>query len=222
MFKKVHGGQLKRPMYVRASVKAQPKPTKSIKAYVRKAVNDAGELKYFDTGAVTATCDTTGYIAYLNSVIIGTNVNNRLGVKIRMKNVEIRGMIQNSTTAQTNKVAVMLVYSKDAAGVSGTTGVITTVSPNAMDNMDRVGTDYIVLRRWEFILNGSPSAATSNSSVNFHKIVPLNKITQYERTDTTGALYATGRLQLVFAGDHGAGTTSANCYFQSRVNFWDA
>jgi hypothetical protein len=52
------------------------------------------EVKWVDSATgVTAALNTTGTIALLNGLVLGTGPTNRLGRKIRMKSVQIRAYV---------------------------------------------------------------------------------------------------------------------------------
>lgn len=204
------------------SSRARAQPAGGMMAAIRRAA----EKKGMDTGltiaAVLDTTNTNGDCFVLNLVQQGAGSWNRIGRKINLESVRIRGIAQFNfapvaTTAAliSNTLRMVLVWDKQPSGaaiptfdtVFGTTGQdgtegTTFLNPIKFDNMDR----FSVLKDW--VCSEKPYAALSSGSTNpvtvqvpFDEYIPLKGrevVFLGQTAPMTIADISTGALYLYF------------------------
>lgn len=196
------------------------------------------ELKYFDLPLQTSAVNSTGVIAALNYPNEGSGATQRIGRRIHMKNLLIRGDFEPLAVANTSLqlVKLALVYDRQYNGASPTLGDIfqyrygsagaTTAtdvySPMNLDNRDR----FVILKDKYMHLPATTVAAQTNSPgmgytrtqfkwyVNLKNYETHFKASTYANTDiATGAL-----LFVIVAGD---ASNNYNLTWHSRLKFID-
>lgn len=216
------------------------------------AVRRAGEKKGFDTGltiaAVIDTTNTNGDCFVLNLCQQGAGYWNRIGRKINLESVRLRGIAQFNfapvaTTAAliSNTLRMVLVWDKQPSGgaiptfdtVFGTTGQdgtegTTFLNPVKFDNMDR----FSVLKDW--VCSQMPHAALSSGTTNpvtvqvpfdeyvklgGREVVFLGQTAPMTIADiSTGALYVYFRVETNTAS---TGTVSIDNSSFARLRYTD-
>lgn len=220
MFKKVHGGKLRAPMYVRAGVKSlqwKRKPAAS-----RPFAASSTDLKYIDTFFDPALAGTAlqlingGDQKPLNGITVGTSpVGQHVGAKVMMKKLVINGVVSALAGAtQQQDVSIMLVYSPKGTLAPSFTNTLDANQPTAQYNYDNVPDDLKVLRRWNYAL--TPYGLGANECYDFHKTVILNK----KITFTKGGAVDNGLLYLIAVGQR-SGATAAQLTGSARITYSD-
>lgn len=189
------------------------------------------EKKVFDVVPGAAQINTTGYVQCICIPTLGTDYTNRIGRKITLKSVYIRGYVRTeisgapaAKTVASQQARFMLVYDDQPNGalpaVTDILNTIDTASQLNLNNRDR----FRVLKDkcWSFdpyLQSASASAQIFN--VRIYK--KLNVDVTFNATNGgTIADIQTGALLTVFVGSNIAGTNEdANAYFSSRVRFLD-
>lgn len=192
--------------------------------FSRTAFRSGQENNYVDLAAAVYAIDTTGSVTLINTVAQGTSVNQRVGKKYFMKSVQIRGTMYNNTAGVLNNAVCLLVYDKKPTGsLPAITDILVSASPTAFNN-DNNTDRFRILRRWDEVLIGAPSATTGTeaSAKNFDAYVKLNKPVICKAAGT-GAIadIEEGALYFVTCGTNAAGTSAAATACGFRVRFSD-
>jgi len=198
------------------------------------------QLKCFDVTLTNLTLNSTAQITFLNTITSGSDINNRVGDRIKLKSLEITIFMArtgNVGSGGGERLRIMLIYDRQpvpgtspaiAQILQDTTGATDAHSMLNIDNRDR----FRVIRDWRWAVPDSIIA--SGSSIPFtvwdtsyggprnntHAYVNLKDLpTVYERGDTnvhTGAVYILGM------GTTASGSESFTADFQSRIRYRDA
>jgi len=203
------------------------------KAPMRPMVRE--EMKTNDiTSDTTLNCSTDGTVAatqaVLNLIDTGTSSTTRVGKKIVMKALQIRGKLAASTATLQSKVAILLIYvrsnNKDAAPTTWT-NILTSQHSNALTNRDNASR-YKILRRWDYSVIGNIATAgqsTEKSMVSFDEYVVFKKplVASWQASAGAGTAigdFEKGSLHLCAVGDFSdAGTSRPTLVFRSRLYF---
>lgn len=187
------------------------------------------ELGFVDL-AVASPFDTTGLVTLLNTVAQGTAVTQRVGKKIRMKGLQIRGFASNGSTATLNDIAWIIVYDKRPTGaLPAVTDILVTANALALNNDANAGR-FAILKRSDSFLLGNLSltgavanALVENTAEGIDCYLDLGKREVVYKAAGTGAIgdIEQGALYLVTVGSTAAGTAAASLTFNSRMRFWD-
>lgn len=203
--------------------KAPVKQHAAAKSNLPAAWNPVGaEIKAVDIVLGGLNCNAGGggaeVVALLNGVQAGAGFFNRVGARIEMRNLHIRGVLRNAATGVQDTCRLAVVYdrqptnglpafntifqSRDQAGTAATTGV----SEINLDNRDR----FIILRDVQYftpavtntagVLTNGPNYPGSDqeSDVNiFIKLKGLGTHFNSTATPVTIANIATGALYIV-------------------------
>lgn len=218
---------------------------KGVGIYKRRVARQAimsprTQLKCFDVTLTNLTLNATAQVTFLNTITSGSDINNRVGDKIKLKSLEVTIFMArtgNVGSGGGERLRIMLIY--DSQPVPGsspaiaqiledTTGATDAHSMLNIDNRDR----FKVIRDWRWAVPDSVIASgssipftvwdTSNGGPrnNTHAYVNLKDLpTVYERGSTnihTGALYIVGM------GTTASGSESFTADFQTRVRYRDA
>lgn len=198
-------------------------------ANYRRALPASVERKVVDTASAQYACDTTGSVTALNLVATGTDINNRIGRKVMLKSVQVRGTVYPVDDAtQSGSSRVMVVY--DAQPNPSAIATITDIlqasegdSYQNLNNRDR----FKVLADYHLPVGRVSNTATQTLTVspgiheiNCFKSVNLPVIFNGTTTAVIGAI-TTGVLLLVTIGTQGAGL-GGQAQLTCRVRFTDA
>lgn len=113
--------QYRRGQIQKAKPRAARRPNVAGYNKGRARLNVKAELKCLDTTAFTTNFKSTPDFNLLNSLVVGTEIWHRIGRKIYMKSVHIRGFIlNNATIAATCCGRLMLVYDSQPDGAAPT------------------------------------------------------------------------------------------------------
>lgn len=198
------------------------------------------EKKTYDLAASTDQCNTTGAFSLLCVPILGTDYTNRIGRKIIMKSVYIRGFVRSepsstagqvgTCTAQQIRIIIFIDFQPNGTAPSVTdllTGA-TTVSHLNLNYRDRfkILKDKIIVLD-PYIVNatsGTSVAAATNQIKNVKIYKKLNQEVIFNATNGGDiADINSGALWMLTIGSVPAGTnTDANAVLTTRVRFIDA
>lgn len=190
---------------------------------VRGAGRVSGETGFVDVASTSYNLDTTGSITLLNTVAQGASVSQRVGKKIVLKSLQMRGQMVNNSTAISNDVAFLIVYDRRPTGaLPAITDILASVNAQAMNNDANSGR-FVIIKRCDELLLGNTSAVaslTERTALGTDHYIPLgNKPTTYKAAGT-GAIadIEQGALYFVTVGNAVAGTSAAivNCTFRLR------
>lgn len=177
------------------------------------------ELKVIDTSVASMAQDLTGSVLLLNGVATGTDFTDRIGRKICMKSILVRGVStpqDGITTAR--MVRMMIVYdSQPNSAAPAVTDVLLTAaawSPNNLNNRDRF---RVLVDKLQWHGGGDTTAGTSfsdhNSSI-VNKYKKINLETVFDGTGATISDIQSGSLYMITVGTTAAGTGGV---FNGRV-----
>lgn len=224
---------------VRRRLKARPKKL----LIVPRASKQRTELKTFDFNTVASNFQNTGQFSVLNAMTQGPEFYQRIGRKIYMRSIEIRGYVSNVATGITDFGRIMLIYDSQTNGgtpplaallQSANTGAITDAFTGInMNNRQR----FTVLRDIPLIIppvtntggagvltNGPQFIGDGNNPFNIHLYIPLKGIeTIFNSNDAgnTTADITSGSLLLVTYNQNAVNNGSWVFNFQSRLRFFD-
>ena len=156
----VHGRRLSALMAARALPIARP---------VSRSV---GENKYIDIAHASYANDTTGSVTHLSVVPQGDSVNSRDGRKFMLTNVNIRGWIEQNSTAVWNNPVNLLVWDKQPnKALAAITDILDSIHPSSQNKRENASR-FMILRRWDMVLTGKNDGSTvSGFARNFDKFV---------------------------------------------------
>lgn len=181
------------------------------------------ETGFLDVAAATYVYDTTGSIALLNTIAQGVTVNQRVGKKIIMKSIQIRGNHYAGASGTVAEGAMLIVYDKRPTGaLPAITDILNSVSPNAFNNDANSGRFRIVRRRDLTFTGNSTTPATGNEYFDASDFIKLNLPVTYKAAGT-GAIadIEEGALYVVTVGDKVAGATAGGAALGFRTRFLD-
>lgn len=199
------------------------------------------EVKSLDVPLGTLLCNTTAAFAAVNLIRIGSTFCNRIGRKIQMKSLEIRGqMIPIRTVAATDYVRVMVIYDRQTNGALPAIADIlqdtdqaaanTTNSSSGMNlnNRDR----FIMLRDWKLCLPGFTDTAGQISTLgpvdpvsptfNIKAYIKLKGLVTQFKSDSAPAVIgdiASGGLYIVTFGANASASEGWSLELATRLRF---
>lgn len=206
------------PTYAFYSKKARPAP---------RVLGGLMEKKVVDVDPANYVFDTTGSVTLLNGVATGADFTDRVGRKIVMKSLYMKGIIKPIDNNIGNTLCrLIVVYDKQPNGAApGITDVLKSSSPSAqlnMNNRDRF--NIIIDKMWAI---GATSDAVQQAFAGgptvytLKKYKRLNLETLYGGTLSTIASINTGSLYMITLGDQSAGNGGQG-NLSVRVRFVDS
>jgi len=202
------------------SIPARMPPSEQMYQLVKQAKMETG---YLDTDTAGGALDTAGFIVLLNPVPSGAAQVQRVGKKILLKGLQIRGLVYNGTTAYANDIALVVVYDKRPTGSMPTiTAVLKTISSQSM-NLDDNASRFRIVRRMDACLIGNSTNPTAQSAISIDEYVDLKKAITVYKSVGTGAIgdIGEGALYLLGVGSAAAGTAAAVATLSARVRYYD-
>jgi len=186
-----------------------------------------GELKTIDVDPATYAGNTTPDITLLNGVATGTDFTQRIGRKIVMKSLYLRGYVESKDTTTTNCLwRTLIVYDNQSNGAAP---IITDILKSSnvtshvnLDNRDR----FKILFDREFALAPIDTTATQSycgapTILKFKKYLRLNHEVLFNGTAATVGSIATGSIYMVNFSDVAA-ATGGSAVIATRIRFSDA
>lgn len=166
------------------------------------------ETHLFDMGATTFASDTTGTVQLLNGVAQGTDYGNRVGRRITMTSVFIRGTLKsNSTNPTAAQARILLVLDRETNGVVPAIGdVLSTVTTTGNVDLDNTERFTILMDQ---TLAVKPYFATQIEYIPFKFYKKIRLPAKYIGTGATVASVGENGLFLMTLGDFTAGTATA-------------
>jgi len=182
------------------------------------------ETGYVDLAATTMAFDTTGTIVLAATIAQGAAVTQRIGKKITLKSMQMRGQTISGTTTAVCDCALILVYDKRPTGaLPAITDILVTANPISFNN-DANGGRFKILRRWDFKLSGNSSTpATGNEIQDMSNFVKLGNAPCVFKAAATGAIgdIEEGALYMLSVGSQVAGATAGVGTIALRTRFVD-
>lgn len=194
------------------------------------------ERKVNDIDTATYQANTTGVFTILCLPVVGADFNQRVGRKITIKSVYIKGMIQNeqavTPTAGANgpqHLRMVIVYDMQPNGaVPATTDLLVSATPASqlnLNNRDR----FKVLADKEFVMGPTVYSTTATQSVaSFNqqayfvkKYKKLNLEVVFSTSGGTIADITSGALYMFWIGSRVSGAGDGNFVGSTRVRYAD-
>lgn len=184
----------------------------------------SSESGYVDLAYASYPCNTTGSITLIATIAQGTSVNQRVGKKVALKSLQIRGTAINDTTATVNDCAIIIVYDRRPTGsLPAITDVLDTANAGSFNNDANSGR-FKILKRMDFVLTGnSTTPATGNEAKNLDCFLSLKGLQSVFKAAGTGAIndIEEGALYCITVGTQVPGTADANAGMGFRTRFID-
>lgn len=185
----------------------------------RRRYNRGIEFKTIDV-APNVTADTTGSVTLLNGLTQGTDYTNRIGRKVTLRSIEIKG--QNFVTPATGvdqNQRILIVHDRDPTGVlPAITDILTAVTPVALRNLNN-RTRFTILMDKRFQLNATAEPTSTRLwkyYKRFYKMMDFNGNNFGDIRDiTNGAIY------YVSLGNVAAGATAGGSFANVRIRYTD-
>ena len=201
----------------------------------------AGEVKCVDLAGATYTLNSTVAITPLNLIRAGSSFFNRIGRKVEMKSLHLKGFIQPvRTIAAQDYVRIMIVYDSQTNGAlpsisdiiqdtdqAGTNNTTSTSSAN-LNNRDRfkILCDYRIVVPSQTVTAGQVSTpgwvdpvSTFNDVERFIKLKGLHTVFKADSAPAVIGDIATGGLYLVTYGGNTSGAEGFNLYASLRLRY---
>ena len=185
------------------------------------------ERKTVDVDPADYNITSTGSVTLLNGIATGTDFTNRIGRKIVMRSLNIRGFVYpEDTTTNTCTVRMIWVYDQQTnAAQPAVTDILKSADPTSqlnLDNRDR----FKVLVDKEFINGKIDTTATQAIAISpavwkFKKYKYLKHETLYNGVGATVGSIATGAIWMVLISNQAAGV-AATTRLSTRIRFEDA
>lgn len=190
---------------------------------IKRLVAASKEAGYFDVNAGSYVLDSTGSVTLLNPIPQGATVTSRVGKKIMLKSLQVRGRIANGSTAVINDTAYFIVYDKRPNGVlPAISDILTSASPSVFNNDDNAGR-FVIIKRVDAVLIGSTTTPTEATAKDQTWYIGLRGMPTTYKSLGTGAIadIEEGALYLVTIGNTAAGTAAATLTAGFRTRFVD-
>ena len=187
------------------------------------AMAKAGEAGYFDLANAAYACDTTGSITLLNPIPQGATQITRVGKKVMIKHLQLRGLLAANTATTIADTTYLVVYDRrPTAALPAISDILKNTTSSAFSNDDNTGR-FRILRRSDAVLSGNSTTPTTGNEVrDVTEFIKVGLPTVYKALGT-GAIadISEGAIYLVTVGSNAAGTTAATLTTASRVRFLD-
>lgn len=182
------------------------------------------ELKVIDTAQAQYACTTTGSVTLLNGVATGTDFTNRIGRKIIMKSVQIRGMVRPATSTPTSAVCrVIIGYDMQPnTALPAVTDVLLAATGDSMLNLNNRDRFKMLMDKqvtMGFYNTTASSSVADHTVVNVKKYIKLNHDTIFDGTTAAIGDITSGSLFLLTVGTLASGW---EILCTLRVRFEDA
>ena len=191
---------------------------------LQRLVAQSRETGFVDLALANYAMDTTGTITLLATIPQGTTVNSRVGKKILLKSIQMRGSISNNSAATVNDVAYLIVYDRRPTGsLPAITDILDTATSRSMNNDANSGR-FKIIRRVDTALVGNVTTFTEATMKSVDEYIKLRDLPMVFKAAGTGAIadIEEGALYLVTVGFVAAGTAAAQLSAGFRIRFYDA
>jgi len=206
-----------------STARSLPRAPLATRGFYGPSFRSPAELKVIDTAQATYELSTTPTITLLNGVAQGTEFNTRIGRKITMKSIQIRGyaaIVDSPASGSLNRV--MLIYDTQPNGAlpaaSDVLNANTATSMLNLNNRDR----FKVLMDKQFALGFySAGNIASNASFNLKKFKKLNHDVIFSGSTNLIGVMTSGVIFLLTVGTGVTGTATNKLVASFRIRFSD-
>lgn len=186
-----------------------------------------GELKTVDVDQATYQADTTGTVTLLNGIATGTDFTNRIGRKVNIKSLYIKGWLANTGTTTVNTMCrLVVVYDSQSNGAApAITDVFKAANGTShlnLDNRDRFKVLYDKHYALAAVNNTATQAYAGSPTVYPVKLFrKLNLEEQFNGIAATVGSISTGAIyMLTFSSANPAG--GGVFILSTRIRFQDS
>lgn len=182
------------------------------------------ETGFVDLAAAAYAADTTGSITLIATIAQGASVNQRVGKKILLKSIQIRGNAKVNAATLLTDLAYLIVYDKRPTGaLPAITDILVTANSNSLNNDANSGRFKILKRVDEVFSGNATTPATGLEIKDMGAFLKLPNLPVNFKAAGTGAIgdIEMGALYLVTVGDSVAGTAAGNFALAFRTRFVD-
>lgn len=217
----------------RSRTTADKNPTKKRKTTAvvpfkqpRLFIKDEYELKHIDLATAAYSYDTTGQVVLINDAIaVGADDSNRIGRKVTLKRLWIRGEAQQKSAAIINGCRHLVVYDTQTNGALATVTTILESANSKSHRRDDTKERFHILYDKSFSMVGNSTTPATGKEARFvNASIPLGDRLMEFLSLGTGAIadINKGALLFVTVGDNAAsGTTTANISVNFRTFYGD-
>lgn len=164
----------------------------------------------------------------INQVPLGNSSITRVGRKLNITAVAIRGEVLAGSTTLATKATMLLIWDRNvnqSAALPPWAQILNAQNPNSLTNKDNAPR-FKILRRWDFEILGNRTAGqiTEKGLVKIEEFIKLkNKVTIFTTADSTGIYpdMMEGGLLLYVTSDN-AGTAAPQFVLNTRIYFQDS
>lgn len=194
------------------------------------------ERKVIDTDTANYACNTTGSVTLVNGVAIGSDYTDRVGRKIRLKSIYVRGLVSRNLTLGGGTLLpdvarMLIVFDTQTNGATpSVTDILkeaTATSQLNLNNRDRfkvlIDKQYAIApylisdtATQSYALAGSPT------TYQVKKYKKLNHEVVFNGTQGTVGSISTGALWMVWVGSTAVDQTDPVATVSVRIRFEDA
>jgi len=209
-----------------------PKPRMAFRTGGYISPESTEERKVIDVGANTyADVLYTGQLVLLNGVAQGTDFTNRVGRKVQMKSVQLRGSVfPNSTSHVAGRWDLYLILDMQAnAAAPNVTDIISAnTGSNSFINLNNRDRFKVLVHRFGFVgaASGGDTAAPSANLASGGRALEIYKSLNHEvifgGTGATIGSIQSNALYALMITDGGAAGEGMDYEFAARVRFTDA
>lgn len=182
-----------------------------------------GETGYVDYAAQGFACDSTGSVTLLNAVGQGASTSQRIGKRISLKSVQLRGSILSKSATKEAAAVVMFVYDKRPTGsMPSMTDILVSSSAYSFNN-DTNSSRFRILKRTKRQVIGNETDMTSAAFQDADAFLNLKGLPVTYKDVGTGAIgdIEEGALYMVTIGDKPAGNEACELYGGVRLRYND-
>jgi ABC-type molybdate transport system substrate-binding protein len=168
------------------------------------------ENNYVDLASSTYGFDTTGSITLLATIAQGASVSQRIGKKVVLKSLQMRGTMYSAASTTIADAAYIIVYDRRPTGtLPNITDVLDSNSPFAFNKDDNAGR-FKILKRVDRVFCGNTTTITAKSGYAADMWMSLRNLPVTFKSAGTGAIgdIEEGALYLITLGNgvEGSGT----------------
>lgn len=184
------------------------------------------ELKVIDTANAAYNCSTTGSVTLINGVAQGTDFTNRIGRKIHLQSVQVRGQLNGvDDTIVPNRSDLYIIYDKQPNGALPAIGdIFTQATSNSFLNLDNRERFRVLCHRTYVLGATTPATPGLSLAPGIHAVEVYQHLKDVDTVfdGTTNAIgdINSGSLLMVWIGNE-LSTTGAEADVCVRVRFTD-
>jgi len=208
--------------------RAGSKPGRGVRSIKRGPAYNAPrpirrETGFVDIASGNHAMDTTGSITLINAVPQGASSSQRIGKRIQLKSLQVRGTVGSASATAFAAGVVLIVYDKRPTGsMPNITDILNTVNAYSFNN-DNNSARFRVLKRMRYQCIGNAGTPTTASNFAADMFLNLKGLPVTFKDAGTGAIgdIEEGALYVVTVGDQAAGTSAANLHAGFRCRYVD-